>query len=251
MVWQALEQLLQNPSLIPQLHQTWATAKQQTLSGLEAHQAQLLQRRQRIERQDQRLLDAYQAEIITLRELQTRRQKLAATLQQIEQESRQLAHTRQQSVQWQQVIDNATTFRQLLGTNLVQLSFEERQAIAQCLISKVVVTGEEVEVHFLLPFDSTPQVAQRLHKAPEGAPGHFYRLRLAHFQVPLVPWLGASMLELIRVVLPKFQTPLTDGFMGDIDPAFKQQLLHVAVTQREAIIEPDAMANDLLELHES
>jgi len=243
-VWQALEQLLQNPSLIPQLYQTWATAKQQTLSGLEAHQAQLLQRRQRIERQDQRLLDAYQAEIITLRELQTRRQKLAATLQQIEQESRQLAHTRQQSVQWQQVIDNATTFRQLLGTNLVQLSFEERQAIAQCLISKVVVTGEEVEVHFLLPFDSTPQVAQRLHKAPEGAPGHFYRLRLAHFQVPLVPWLGASMLELIRVVLPKFQTPLTDGFMGDIDPAFKQQLLHVAVTQREAIIEPDAMADD-------
>ena len=149
-VWQALEQLLRNPSMIPQLHQTWATAKQQTLSGLEAQQAQLLQRRQRIERQDQRLLDAYQAEIITLRELQTRRQKLAATLQQIEQESRQLAHTRQQSVQWQQVIDNATTFRQLLGTNLAQLSFEERQAIAQCLISKVVVTGEEVDVHFLL-----------------------------------------------------------------------------------------------------
>src|SRR5215470_14506845 len=172
---------------LPQLHQTWATAKQQTVSGLEAQQAQLLQRRQRIERQDQRLLDAYQAEIITLRELQTRRQKLASTLQQIEQESRQLAHTRQQSVQWQQVIDNATTFRQLLGANLGQLSFAERQAIAQCLISKVVVTGEEVDVHFLLPFDSTPQVAQPLRKAPEGVPGHFYRLRLAHFHPPADP----------------------------------------------------------------
>src|SRR6516164_10201819 len=32
--------------------------------------------------------------------------------------------------------------------------------------------------------------------------------------------------------------------MGNVDPAFKQQLLHVAVTQREAIIEPDAMADD-------
>src|SRR4030095_5078393 len=141
--------------------------------------------------------DAYQAEIITLRELQTRRQKLAATLQQIEQENRLLAHTRQQSVQWQQVIDNATTFRQLLGTNLAQLSFEERQAIAQCLISKVVVTGEAVDVHFLLPFDSTPQVAQPLRtapegaqplrKAPEGVPGHFYRLRLAPFHPPTDP----------------------------------------------------------------
>jgi hypothetical protein len=45
-------------------------------------------------------------------------------------------------------------------SDLAQLSFEERQAIAPCLISKVVVTGEEVDVHFLLPFDSTPQVAQ-------------------------------------------------------------------------------------------
>ena len=32
--------------------------------------------------------------------------------------------------------------------------------------------------------------------------------------------------------------------MDDSDPACKEQLLHVAVTQREAIIEPDAMAND-------
>src|ERR1700757_3660998 len=38
-------------------------------------------------------------------------------------------------------------------------------------------------------------------------------------QVPLVPWLGASTLQLIRIVLSKFQTPLTDGFMGDVDTA--------------------------------
>ena len=206
-VWQALDQLLRNPRVLPQLHQTWAAAKQQTVSGLEAQQAQLLQRRQRIERQDQRLLDAYQAEIITLRELQTRRQKLAATLQQIEQESRQLAHTRQQSVQWQQVIDNATTFRQLLGTNLAQLSFEERQAIAQCLISKVVVTGEAVDVHFLLPFDSTPQVAQPLHKAPEGVPGHFYRLRLAHFHPPTDPHRTLAPMERLLQLRAVFDDP--------------------------------------------
>ena len=146
-VWQALCQLLHHPHVIPQLHQTWAEAKQQNLSALEAQQSQLFQRRQRIERQDQRLLDAYQAEVINLRELQTRRQKLSAELQQIEQESRQLAQTRQQSIHWQQVIDHAETFRQLLGHNLEQLSFEECQAIAQCLISKVVVTGEAVDIH--------------------------------------------------------------------------------------------------------
>src|SRR4029453_1597155 len=226
-VWQALEQLLQHPSLIPQLHQTWATAKQQTLSGLEAQQAQLLQRRQRIERQDQRLLDAYQAEIIKLLELQTRRQKLAAMLQQIEQESRQLAHTRQQSVQWQQVIENATTFRQLLGTNLAQLSFEERQAIAQCLISKVVVTGEAVDVHFLLPFDSTPQVAQPLRKAPEGIPGHFYRLRLAHFHPPADPHGTLAPMKGVLQVRAIFDDPAVNRGMIYVDPTFRHEFLNV------------------------
>src|SRR5215510_2011232 len=64
-------------------------------------------------------------------------------------------------------------------------------------------------------------------------------------QVPFVTWLGASTLQLIGVVLPKLQTPLADGFMGDVDAALKQEFLHVAVTQREAIIEPDSMADDL------
>jgi hypothetical protein len=32
--------------------------------------------------------------------------------------------------------------------------------------------------------ESTPQVAPRLTKAPEGTPGHFYRLRLADFDLP-------------------------------------------------------------------
>ena len=178
-VWQALCQLLRNPTMIPQLHQTWVDAKRQDLSALEAQQAQLHQRRQRIERQDQRLLDAYQAEIMNLRELHTRRQKLAGELQQIEQENRQLAHTRHQSIHWQQVMEHTETFRQLLGENLEQLSFEERQTIAQCLLHKVVVTGEAVDIQFVLPFESTPQVAQRLTQEPAGTPGHFYRLRLA------------------------------------------------------------------------
>src|ERR687887_2921221 len=64
-------------------------------------------------------------------------------------------------------------------------------------------------------------------------------------QVPLVPWLGASMLQLIGVVLPKFPTPLADGFMSDVDPAFEQQFLHSAIAQGEAVVEPDPMADDL------
>src|SRR5215468_11158106 len=64
-------------------------------------------------------------------------------------------------------------------------------------------------------------------------------------QVPLVPWLRTSMLQLIGVVLSKLQTPLADGLVGHRDAALEQDFLHIAVAQREAIIEPDAMADDL------
>ena len=53
-VWQALGQLLQTPSVLPHRHQTWAAAQQQHLSGLEAQPAQVLQRQQRLARQDPR-----------------------------------------------------------------------------------------------------------------------------------------------------------------------------------------------------
>jgi hypothetical protein len=38
---------------------------------------------------------------------------------------------------------------------------------------------------------------------------------------------------------------LADGFIGDVDAAFEQHLLHIAVAQGEAIVEPDAVADNL------
>jgi hypothetical protein len=51
---------------MPHWHQSWAQAQQQQDSTLAAQHTQRLQRRQRLERQSQRLLDAYQAEMISL-----------------------------------------------------------------------------------------------------------------------------------------------------------------------------------------
>jgi hypothetical protein len=50
-VWQSLRELLRTPTVIPQLHQSWARAKQQSLTTLTAQQAQVLQRKQLVERQ--------------------------------------------------------------------------------------------------------------------------------------------------------------------------------------------------------
>jgi site-specific DNA recombinase len=183
-VWDSLSELLRTPALLPHLHQSWAQTKQHDLTALTAQQTQVLQRRQRLERQSQRLLDAYQTEIITLSELHLRRQKLTTELQHLERELQQLTHTQQQTRHWQDVIAHVDHFRHLLGENLDRLSFADRQTVAQCLIKKVVVTGEQVDISYILPFAQAPQVYNSNDQQPEGTPGHFYRLRLADLHAP-------------------------------------------------------------------
>ena len=57
--------------------------------------------------------------------------------------------------------------------------------------------------------------------------------------------LRATAPQAIGIILPKLATPLTDHCVGHVDAAFKQQLLHVAVAQSEAIVEPDSVTDDL------
>jgi hypothetical protein len=117
-----------------------------------------------------------------LEELQRRRQTIASAWQQIDQERQRLVRSQQQ-LHWQQIIDHAEGFRKRLGDNLEVLSFAERQEVVQCLIRRVVVTGEPVDIYYALPFVGLPQSRPASTAGVEGTPGDFYRLRLAHREV--------------------------------------------------------------------
>jgi len=64
-------------------------------------------------------------------------------------------------------------------------------------------------------------------------------------EMPFISRARPASLQLMGLFLPKFQTPLPDGLVGHVDAALAQELLHVAVAQRETRIEPDSMADDL------
>jgi hypothetical protein len=51
--------------------------------------------------------------------------------------------------------------------------------------------------------------------------------------------------ELVGVVLPELSTPLANGLIGHLNAALKQQFLDATVTETEAVIEPDGVADDL------
>jgi hypothetical protein len=72
-------------------------------------------------------------------------------------------------------------------TDVILYFLGERQAVVPCLISKVVVTAEQVEISYVLPFEGAPQVVDRPGSTPGGTPGHVYRLRLAHLDLLQTP----------------------------------------------------------------
>jgi hypothetical protein len=83
--------------------------------------------------------------------------------------------------------------------------------------------------HVVVLVDGTPQVMALAIDRQED-----------FIQMPFVSRARPSVLQLIGVVLPKLQTPLADGLVRHSDAALKQELLYVAVAQREAIIQPDS-----------
>ena len=66
-----------------------------------------------MERQSERLLDAYQTETLTLSALQLRRQNLTTELQHLDRELQQLTHTPQPTLHWQEVMEHVAHFRHL------------------------------------------------------------------------------------------------------------------------------------------
>ncbi len=62
--------------------------------------------------------------------------------------------------------------------------------------------------------------------------------------MPLVPRFGTTFFQFIGVRLTEFQTPLTDGFIDQHDSTCRHDLFDVAITEREAKTQPDAVADD-------
>jgi hypothetical protein len=83
-----------------------------------------------------------------------------------------------------------------------------------------------------------------IHRSPQvmtpAVDGQTHRI-----EMPLVTWPRPSASEPIGIVLPKLQTPLPDSFIGHLDAAFEQELLHVAVAQLKAIVAPDPVTDDV------
>ena len=139
---------------------------------LQARQATIGQALGQLDRQQQRLLDAYLAEIITLAELQRKRQDLDRRHATLLTQQRQLDATAGQRLELQAIADGIERFCQTVRAGLATATFEQRRLLAELLIDRVIVTDDQVEIRYVLP------------TSPEGPHRPFCQLRKDHLDPP-------------------------------------------------------------------
>ena len=169
LVWADLCALLTDPAQV-----THALARAQggawLPQELQARQATIRQALSQLDRQQQRLLDACLAEIIGLPELHRKRQDLDRRHATLLAQQRQLDATTGQRLELQAVADGIERFCQTIRAGLAAVTFEQRRLLAELLIDRVIVTGDQVEIRYVLP------------TSPDGPHRPFCQLRKDHLR---------------------------------------------------------------------
>jgi site-specific DNA recombinase len=149
-VWEDLCRVLQDPAV---LDEAWRRAQQGWLSGDErsARRQDLRRRRAQVQRQIQRLVDAYVVEALTLDELQTRRARLEQRVAELDRDLQRLEVESVQAEQLQVLGARMAEFRTAIAQRLADAPFALRRALVELLIDRVVVDAPEVEIRYVIP----------------------------------------------------------------------------------------------------
>jgi len=138
LIWQSLADLLDNPD---QIRQAWHAL--QSEPATENEYQRLQQRQGAIHKQRQRLIDAYQAGLISLEELRQRQNPLESQLQSL--------HSRLTTLTQPRTEIALEDFNQAIQRALSSCAFETRQEVIRLLIERIVVTDDALTVEHVIP----------------------------------------------------------------------------------------------------
>ena len=149
-VWGHVKALLEDPATLAARFEELAglsESKDDGRAAVQRWEAQL----QRLGREEQRLVDAYQAEAIDLAELKARREQIRGRRQvlvaQRDQEQRSSAGRQAAKAAW----SDLEAFCRRVRSRLDEASLAERQRVLQLLIERVIVGEDSLEIRHVIP----------------------------------------------------------------------------------------------------
>ncbi len=169
-VWQDLCRVIADPALLAhEVHRAHSGAW--LPQALQARQQTVRTAVAQLERQQERLLAAYLAEIIDRDEFARKRQEILQTLNGLAQQLRHLEAQAQQQHDVAAVAHGLTDFCQRLQPTLDHLTFDQRRQLVELLIDRVIVDDGQVEIRYVIP------------TGPKGAETPFCHLRLDYLDL--------------------------------------------------------------------
>jgi site-specific DNA recombinase len=105
----------------------------------------------RLGHEEQRLLDAYQAEVIDLAELKERRQQLAGRREALTAQRDQQARLRAERGVAQETLADLKAFCERVRSRLDEATLAEKQRLLHLLIDRVIVGEDTLEIRQVIP----------------------------------------------------------------------------------------------------
>jgi site-specific DNA recombinase len=156
-VWKDLCEVLSHPESITDSLQR-AHGGQWLPQELKARQENLRQGRAALGRQLERLTEAYLGEVIPLAEYHRRRKDLEQREEALAAQESQLQAESRQRMELAGVVGSIEDFCERVRGGLVDATFEQRRKLVELLIDRVIVSGEEAEIRYVIP--TTPKSEQ-------------------------------------------------------------------------------------------
>lgn len=171
LVWRDLCELLADPKVIAQ-----ALARAHgggwLPQELQARREQLRQGQLALERQLERLTEAYLLAVIPLPEYQRRREALEQRRQALQAQAGQLEAQVDRQAELTGWAASAADFCRRVQAGLASADFAQRRQLVELLVDRVLVTDGEVEIRYVVPL------------SPAGERVHFCHLRKDYFDLP-------------------------------------------------------------------
>jgi site-specific DNA recombinase len=158
-VWDHVTQLLSNPSQLLHQFQRVTEVAAEGNAQEQGEMRQLQARLERLQREEGRLLDAYQAEVISLGELAERRQQLARRREALVEQQKQQAQLRRERARAQEVLESLTVFCERIRSRLAEATLEAKQAVLQLLIERIIVGEDTLEIRHVIPLSGMAETS--------------------------------------------------------------------------------------------
>ena len=140
----------------------------------------------------ERLTEAYLGGVVLLDEYRRRRRDLEERQRQLEEQARQLEAQADRHKELAGLSGAIEDFCQRVRHGLAQTTFEQRRALVELLIDRVIVTDGEVEIRYVMPTDRASEQVRFCHLRLDYRPGQAWGQALGPHRWPRCPPRGGD-----------------------------------------------------------